>query len=59
MKNTKEKSKLSSALCKRVLSSSLTSLGNDLDECILILYEPEQPENLKKVDLKKLSEKLG
>lgn len=59
MKSNKEKSKFSSILCKKVLSSSLTSLENDLDECILILYEQEQPENLKKVDLKQLNKKLG
>lgn len=59
MKNMKEKSSLSSILCKKVLSSSLTSLENGLDECILILYEPKQPENLKEVNLKQLSKKLG
>ena len=59
MRNRKVKFNLSSVLCKKVLSSSLASLSNELDECILILHEPEQPEILKKVDLKRLSMKLG
>jgi cyclic lactone autoinducer peptide len=59
MKNTNEKSKLKAILSKKVLSSSLASLKNDADECILILYEPKQPENLKEVDLEQLRKNLG
>ncbi len=58
MKKVNEKTKLSSILSKKVLSSSMTSLEIGLDECILILYEPEQPKNLKEVDLKQLSREL-
>jgi cyclic lactone autoinducer peptide len=58
MKKSKDKSNFKTALCKKVLSLSLTSARNDLDECILILFEPEQPENLKKIDLMELKKKL-
>ncbi len=58
MKKVNEKTKLSSILSKKVLSSSMTSLEIGLDECILILHEPEQPKKLKEVDLKQLSKEL-
>jgi cyclic lactone autoinducer peptide len=60
MKNMKEKEKLSTLICKKLLSKSLVKLSNDTDdECILILYEPKQPENLKNVDLKLLRKNIG
>ncbi|MDF2907178.1 MAG: hypothetical protein K0R34_2499 [Herbinix sp.] len=59
MKNKNEMSKLKAILSKKVLSSSLASLEEGTDECILILHEPKQPETLKNVDLKQLRKKLG
>lgn len=45
---------LSTKLCKKVLSASMGSLVDIYTECIMILYEPKQPENLGKVDLKQI-----
>jgi cyclic lactone autoinducer peptide len=54
----KKTSSLSTQLCKKALSASMASLNTVLDECIMIFYEPKQPENLHKVDLKELKSNI-
>ncbi len=49
---------LSTKLCKKVLSASMASLVNVYTECILIMYEPKQPENLSKVELKQIRDSI-
>lgn len=58
MKKSKEKSNLSTSLCKKALSLSLTSLNRTEEECTFILFEPKQPEGIKKVDLYELGQDL-
>ncbi len=54
----KKMGSLSTKLCKKVLSASITSLDTVRDECTLIFFEPKQPENLHKVDLKQLKSNI-
>ena len=58
MKNELNKQKLSTKLCKAVLSLSMNSLNETDDDCTFILYEPKQPKQLHQVDLKQLKKSI-
>ncbi len=51
-------SNLTTNLCKTALSMALHSLNNSEEGCTFLLYEPRQPENLKRTDLKELSKTI-
>lgn len=54
----KKTSGLSTKLCKKALTASLGNLAEVYGECILIFFEPKQPENMNNVDLKQLRDNI-